>query len=64
MERPAVLPAFLFYLSELFYLSKFEAKPFIAHSQYKIAQNKIVGTADIAEHPRPPVVVGPGNANT
>jgi hypothetical protein len=32
---------------------------FIAYSQ-----NKIGGTADIAEHRRPSVVVGPGNANT
>jgi hypothetical protein len=40
-------------------LSNFQGKAFTGHSQ-----NKIDGTAEIAEHRTSHVVVGAGNANT
>jgi hypothetical protein len=47
-------------LFEQFEFEQFaSAKPFIAHSQ-----NKVGGTADIAEHRASPFVVGAGNADT
>jgi hypothetical protein len=47
------------YSAGLFIWAIFETKPFTARSQ-----NKLGGTADIAEHRASPVVVGAGNANT
>jgi hypothetical protein len=46
-------------ISRPFYVKQFQGKAFTGHSQ-----NKIDGTAEIAEHRTSHVVVGAGNANT